>query len=232
MFFYFLASHDGIGLRPVESLLDQAAIAKLVKTVQKHHGLVSYKTNSDGSQSAYELNINYFDALNNPNGDETLELQIRRFLSAHSILLTLAGVPGIYVHSLLGSRNDYEGVKHTGRNRSINREKFDLKTLEQALADPANLRTRVLTEMKKPLKARQSFQAFHPQANQEILNTQKEVFGIKRSSHSEVLYCLHNVSQEQQTVKGFGHGLRDAFSQEKLERISLEPLASRWVIGH
>ncbi|GAB4543417.1 MAG: hypothetical protein Fur002_15350 [Anaerolineales bacterium] len=47
---------------------------------------------------------NYFDALSNPNGDESLDLQIKRFMSAQAIMLSLIGMPGIYFHSLFGSR--------------------------------------------------------------------------------------------------------------------------------
>ena len=104
-FFNFLASHDGIGLNPVRGILPDQDIEALVEKTLDHGGLISYKHNSDGSQSPYEMNISYFDALSNPHGDEPLELQANRFMAAQSIMLSIVGVPGIYFHSLFGSRS-------------------------------------------------------------------------------------------------------------------------------
>src|SRR6185295_13363349 len=99
-FFNFLASHDGIGLNPARGILPDQDIEALVARAQAHGGFVSYKQNADGSKSPYELNINYFDALSNPNDHtEKIETQVDRFMAAQSILLALAGVPGIYFHS-------------------------------------------------------------------------------------------------------------------------------------
>ncbi|HMD81668.1 MAG TPA: alpha-amylase family glycosyl hydrolase, partial [Anaerolineales bacterium] len=88
-FFNFLASHDGIGLNPARGILSTADIDVLVEKTLEHGGLVSYKHNSDGSQSPYEMNISYFDALSNPHGNESLGLQIDRFIAAQAIMLSL-----------------------------------------------------------------------------------------------------------------------------------------------
>ncbi|MEA3342321.1 MAG: sugar phosphorylase, partial [Chloroflexota bacterium] len=142
-FFNFLASHDGVGMRPVEGILSQAEVEGLVERTLAHGGHASYKDNADGTRSVYELNISYFDALSDPNGAAPLDLQARRFLASQAIMLALAGVPGIYVHSLFGSRSYPAGVEQTGRYRSINREKFRRDELERALADPSSLRHQV-----------------------------------------------------------------------------------------
>ena len=230
-FFNFLASHDGIGVRPVESILGKEGIKQLVEAVQAHGGLVSFKTNSDGSQSPYELNINYYDALNNPEGGEDDSLTLRRFLGAQSIMLSLKGVPGIYIHSLLGSRSYHAGVEATGRNRSINREKFELRELEQALADPNSLRHRVLKGLKPILKVRQRGNAFHPQAGQEVLETPETIFALKRFTEDETLYCLHNVSTESQSLELPETHFTNLFTKAKQEGLSitLEPLETRWL---
>lgn len=225
-FFNFLASHDGIGVRPVESILGGAEIDFLVESVKSHGGLISYKNNSDGSQSPYEMNIVYFDALNNPNGDESLEHQVKRFLAAHSIMVSLAGVPGIYVHSLLGSRSHHEGVKQTGHNRSINREKFRLEKLESELADANGLRGQVLNGLTKFLQIRQREKAFHPQASQEVLQTQKEVFALKRG---EGVYCLHNVSTSVQEVRLPVDTIDLLTGAEETEKVRLEALQTKWL---
>ncbi|MEW6650048.1 MAG: alpha-amylase family glycosyl hydrolase, partial [Chloroflexota bacterium] len=123
MFFNFLASHDGIGLNPARGILPESEIEWLVGDVQKMGGLIGYKSNPDGSQTPYELNINYLDALADYTGQQEQDVLVSRFLTAYAVLLSLAGLPAIYVHSLLGSRGWIEGVARTGMNRSINREK-------------------------------------------------------------------------------------------------------------
>jgi len=197
-FFNFLASHDGIGLNPARGILSNAEIDSLVNKVIEHGGLISYKHNADGTQSPYEMNINYFDALSNPNGNEPLELQVKRFIAAQAIMLSIIGVPGIYVHSLFGSRGWTEGVKQTGRNRTINREKLQFDALQNQLADDNSLRSKVFSKYSELLKARSNSPAFDPHGTQQIIDLHPSVFAIERISpdrHTRAL-CLHNVSQE------------------------------------
>lgn len=201
-FFNFLASHDGIGLNPARGLLPDSAIQALVERTLAHHGRVSYKQNPDGSQSPYELNINYFDALSDPMGTEPLELQVRRFMAAEAILLALAGLPGIYFHSLFGSRGWLEGPALTGSNRSINRHKLSLLELEDELAE-GGLRQAVFSRSLALLRARRASPAFDPYGNQSVLDCGKAVFGLLREAHGgERAICLQNVSAQEQSVGG------------------------------
>jgi glycosidase len=201
-FFNFTASHDGVGVRPAEGILDAAEFQQLVDKAQAHGGFVSFKTNPDGSQSPYELNISYFDALSDPAAvaDEGLEIQIRRFIASQAIMLSLAGVPGIYVHSLLGSRSWRAGVEQTGRYRTINRQKLHRDELEAALADPSSLRHQVFRRYVQLLRVRASQRAFHPNGGQKILFGNDALFALLRTSPDgqEHVLCVHNVSNEGQ----------------------------------
>jgi glucosylglycerate phosphorylase len=131
-FFNFLASHDGVGLNPVRGILNEAELNNLVGLTLEHGGFVSYKNNPDGTTSPYELNINYFDALSDPAGGEPLALQAERFLASQAIMLSIVGVPGIYFHSLFGSRGWREGAIQSGQNRTINRQKCRLDQIGRA----------------------------------------------------------------------------------------------------
>jgi sucrose phosphorylase len=153
-------------------------------------------------QLPYELNINYFDALSNPGAPEPLKLQVDRFMSAQAIMLALVGVPGIYFHSLFGSRSWREGVDLTGRNRTINRQKFDIATFESELADESSLRYQVFQRYAQLLRARSSSAAFHPNGTQQILDSGDAIFALLRLSpdKSQRVLCLHNVSDQPQPL--------------------------------
>jgi sucrose phosphorylase len=200
-YFNFIASHDGIGVRPAEGLLSQEEIQALIERTQEHGGQVSYKTNSDGTQSAYELNITLFDALNDPRNPQP-DLDVDRFLASQVIMLSLAGVPGIYVHSLFGSRNCYSCYQKTGRARSLNREKFQLVDLEAALLDPKSNTSQVFSGYKQLLRARKENSAFHPYGRQQLFAIGDRVFAVLRSSPSNEhsILCLVNVSPENITI--------------------------------
>ncbi|HXM55865.1 MAG TPA: sugar phosphorylase [Candidatus Dormibacteraeota bacterium] len=206
-FFNFLASHDGIGVNPVRGILREDEIDALVRRAPAHGGYVSYKHNPDGSRSPYELNINYFDALSDPAADEPEETQVRRFLVAHAIMLAMPGMPGIYFHSLFGSRGDRAGAEASGIPRRINRQKLTRALLERELADPASRRARVLFELKALLRQRQASAVFHPAGRCEVVKTDPRVFALRRSSPdgAEAALCLHNVSAE--TVRAEGRVL-------------------------
>jgi sucrose phosphorylase len=194
-FFNFLASHDGIGVVPASGILGSAAIASLAARAEAHGGRVSYKTNPDGSQSPYELNITLFDALSDP-GDraEPAETKLDRFACANAIMLALQGVPGVYVHSLVGSHNHHAGVEATGRARSINREKWDRAALEQGLDDPSSHASQAFARMAGLIAARRGHPAFHPSAPQRVLAGDERLFTVLRGAGDALALCLHNIS--------------------------------------
>lgn len=197
-FFNFLASHDGIGLNPARGILNDAEIDALAKRTLAHGGFISCKELPDRSQAPYELNINYLDALSDPTRSEPAELAARRFLTAHAMLLSLQGVPGIYFHSLVGSRGDPAGAVASGLKRRINREKLDRARLEDELADAASLRARIFNGLKELLSLRRRQSAFHPRAAQRVLSGDRRLFAVCRTSPDggQRLLCLHNVSDQ------------------------------------
>ncbi len=232
-FFNFLASHDGIGLNPARGILSNAEINRLVGNTVQHGGLISYKTNADGTESPYEMNINYFDALSDPTVHDPLDLQVKRFLAAQAIMLSLIGVPGIYFHSLFGSRGWREGVTQTERNRTINREKLHLVGLQNELADENSLRSKVFTGYSQLLRVRSSSPAFHPHGRQNILDQHPAVFAVERTSPDETsrVLCLHNVSPQPISFPTNFESAVDLFTrQEKLiMHISLASYQVAWL---
>ena len=201
-FFNFTASHDGIGVMPARGILSADEIQSLVDQTLTHGGHVSCKTNPDGSESVYELNISYFDALSDPRAAEPRSLQVARFMLSQAIMLALVGVPGIYVHSLFGSRSWQEGVKQTGRKRSINRQKLHRSTLEAELADPSSLRHQVFSAYTHLLRQRAKRPAFHPHGSQRVFAGSEALFTVLRVSPDgrDRVLCLHNISAQVQRI--------------------------------
>ncbi|GAB4212673.1 MAG: sugar phosphorylase [Roseiflexaceae bacterium] len=208
-FFNFLASHDGIGVVPATGLLTPDEVAALVARTLQHGGRVSYKSNPDGSQSPYELNITLFDALSDPAADDPLAID--RFVAAHAVMLALQGVPGIYIHSLVGSHNNHAGLAETGRARTLNREKWRRDELAARLADPLRHEGAVFARMERLIRARRAEPAFHPASPQQVLAAGDAVFALLRGApeRGEAVVCIHNVSDTPHTLAldGFALGL-------------------------
>lgn len=193
--FNFLASHDGIGVNPARGILSDGEITAMVDRVKAHGGFISYKNMPDGSQSPYEMNINYLDALSNPAANEPIELAVRKTLTAHAIMLSLQGLPGIYFHSLFGSRGDRTGAESSGIKRRINRQKFSRSDLEGEMAEPTSLRARIFAGWKELLRVRREQPAFHPITRQRVLEIDPRVFAVLRiPGNGEPVLCLHNIS--------------------------------------
>ncbi|MDO9547498.1 MAG: sugar phosphorylase [Candidatus Marinimicrobia bacterium] len=196
-YFNLLASHDGIGIRPLLGILDASEIDNLVQTTLNLGGFVSYKNSTaDGQQDPYELNITLYDILAEP--DQSKEMNIRKFINVHAILLTMQGIPAIYYHSLFASSGDHDGVKTSGQNRSINRKKLNLMDLDRELSDPQSRASKVLTEIKQLIGIRKRHPAFNPYSHQEIHSLSEQLFCVERTSkdRNEKILAIHNLSDK------------------------------------
>ena len=235
-FFNFLASHDGIGVRPVEGILARSDVAALAERVRARGGLVSVKSDVGGGESPYELNISLFDALADPGAPETDG--VRRLLAAHALMLALPGVPGVYVHSLLGSRNDAAALAATGRARSINRGRFVFAELTAELADSRHRRHLVLDGMRRLLRTRGAHPAFHPQAPARWPEAPASVAAVVRSATGSEVLALQNLAATGVHLDGdallgrrWPTSARDLLSGERLHdaAIALGPHGVRWI---
>jgi len=192
-FLNFTASHDGIGVRPLEGILSKSEVERLVDIVKKNGGGVSYKRNPDGSNSPYELNVTYVDALRDPENKQDI-WHIPRFLASQAIQFALPGVPASYIHSVLGSRNWSMGVRRTKNARTINREKLQVDEVLSQLKDPETFRSRIFYNYIKMIKVRKKQSAFHPKADFEILEINPKAFVIARYAKDQIIYAITNIS--------------------------------------
>jgi sucrose phosphorylase len=210
-YFNFIASHDGMGLRPIEGMLADDETQILVDTLKNFGGCISWRAleNAEGEaiQKPYEVNVSLFDALQGTLKGKD-KLGIERFVCAHTIMFGLEGIPGIYVHSLLATKNDYQRMENTGHNRSINRHQWQYDELEMLLGDKQideqfaekSHHKKVFAELKRLLEIRQQQKAFHPNATQFTLHLGDAIFAYWRQSHDrkQSIFCISNISDSEQ----------------------------------
>jgi glycosidase len=199
-FLNFTASHDGIGVRPLEGWVPAHEVRRLVDHVRAVGGHVSSRRLAGDTQVPYELNVSWFDAMGS-GADEVTAGHLARFLCSQTVPLALDGVPALYFHSLTGTRNWDEGVAQTGRARTINRHKWDLRSLEAALAEPGHPTAVVFRELSRRLRIRRKCRALRPGSLQEVLTLDDRLFAVRRGSAAQQLLCLHNVSGETITLE-------------------------------
>lgn len=241
-YFNFTASHDGIGVRPIENLVPQKDFDTLIETVKKRGGKVSLKANPDGRESPYELNTSYFDAMKDDPASKK-DLQVSRFLCSQTIMLSLQGVPGIYLHSLTATPNDLEGVEKKGYNRAINRKSWELNELRSLLDDKESTTHQVFYSYKQRLNIRREQPAFHPDGDQEILNLGKEYFALLRTDPEEKqkILSISNITDRQselmidsgkmplKTGAGYKNLLGDDISKGE-DNMRFQPYETKWLI--
>lgn len=199
-FLNFTASHDGVGIRPVEDILDSDELEGLVTAARSAGGMVSSRTMQNGEEKPYELNCSFLDLISRP-GD-TPDLTVRRFVASQAIVLAMPGVPAIYIHSLLGTRNDQARVEKTGRARSINRSRLDISSVEDALSDKSSMTARVFDELTRIIRVRRQESAFDPYGGFRVLDFGRDVFALERRSPDDghAVFCVANLTDRHVSI--------------------------------
>jgi glucosylglycerate phosphorylase len=199
-YFNFLSSHDGIGLMGAKGIAPAEEIDLLVRRCLEHGGLVSYRDTGEGGRSPYELNITWYSALNRDGAGEPQALQVGRFIASRAVALAFMGVPGIYLPSLFGARNDTVAVLAGAEARSINRKTIDERALFERLEDRGSWVHQVAVRFRRLVKRRIAEPAFHPHAVQRVLDGGEAVFSLLRETRDGArrVVALTNVTDRPQ----------------------------------
>lgn len=201
-YFNFIASHDGIGLRPVEGILNDTELSSVIDAITQFGGQVSWRTVADGCRKPYEMNISLFDALSGTLAGPDRH-GFNRFVCAHAIMFGLEGIPAVYFHSFVATPNDHKRVEHSGHNRAINRHQWNENELNTRLEDPESTQSLALAELGRLLRIRREQPAFHPNATQFTLQLPEQLFGFWRQSidRRQSIFCISNVSLNVVTLR-------------------------------
>jgi sucrose phosphorylase len=236
-YFNFTAYHDGIEVRPAEGIIPGEEISKMAGKMEDFGGYISTETKQDGSESPCEINITWFDALKGTNKGED-NLQTERFLCSQTIMMSLRGIPGFYIHSLTATGNDHDWVKKTRSYRSINRKSWDYNQLIERLTDRTHFASGIFTELKRLIRIRISQPAFHPDAGQEVIDLGDAFFGIKRLYQSnDSLWSISNITDQKQAFTLSGEifpnkSLTDLIENKTYnvnQALNLNPYQTLWI---
>ena len=234
----FIASHDGIGLRPVETFLTKIEVERFTQLMENNGGKITYRSTNTDVDEPYEINISLFDAMKETFSKEK-KLFIERYICIHTIMMSLEGVPAFYIHSLFGTENDYALYQKTGHNRSLNRGKIDYNKIKTESTNTKE--SKIYNKLKELLLIRRNQPAFHPNALQFTLHLGNELYGIWRQSidKTQSIFCITNITEEIVTLSLLDINLDDAdkwhdlITQEAVEdnisNIELKPYQTVWL---
>ena len=213
--FNFTASHDGVGLRPLEGLMNEERIKELLINCEKRGGLISHRRLFNGEDKPYELNISWWSAMEDSSRD-TKRFQQERFIFSQLLVMALKGVPAFYLPALLASENDIKRFSMTGERRDLNREKFDFDQLSVQLDDKNSIASKNLEILSNAMKIRSNIKSFHPSAEMKCLTKgRRDVIAIQRGVKNNSIYAIHNITGNKLDFSindSLNHSLEDVFS--------------------
>jgi len=191
-----LDTHDGIGLAGAAGILPPEEIEFLIQRARQYGAFISYRTAEEGGDVPYEINSTWYSALNLDNSGEDRAFQVKRFAASRSIALVLRGVPGIYFHGLIGTRNDVQLALRTKAKRDVNRAMVDRDFLARSLSDPLSKLSLIGDQLGRLLEMRVRHKAFHPNGEQRVPFLSSSVFAVLRTSPrgDEHILALTNVT--------------------------------------
>ena len=239
--FNFTASHDGVGLRALEGLMDEDRIKNLLINCEKRGGLVSHRRLSNGEDKPYELNISWWSAMEDSSRDAN-RYQHERFLLTQLLVMSLKGVPAFYLPALLASENDIKSFSITGQRRDLNRERFKNDNLLAVFDNPESSANRNLNHLKHAMDLRSKLKQFHPRSEMKCLTKgRSDIVVIKRGLGKHAVFTMHNMTENKINFQINDNELSEFINNEftmidyltsnkyKWKNLSLDPFQVIWL---
>jgi sucrose phosphorylase len=160
-----LDTHDGICIPDVEGVLPAEQIQAVIDNVSQRSAdpiLRRSAANVHSVGAIYQMTCTYYDALKR-NDDA--------YIAARAIQFFAPGIPQVYYVGLLAGQNDLELMEATGESRDINRHRYTLEEVGEAVTQP------VVRRLLKLMEFRCSYPAFDG------------VFHLMYSNDSSVAMC-------------------------------------------
>ena len=232
----FIASHDGIGMRPVEGILNENDLNNFFKRLKKNGSKFSYRKIQNKFKKVYEANITIFNALKKSDFDQNGNFFLERYITAHSIMISFDGVPAIYFNSLFGTSNDESKYIITGNKRDVNRYKWNKNILLSKLKNKKSKQSIFFKEITKLFEIKRRQKAFHPNAKRENIDLGSKIFCFKRVSidGKQTIISISNLTSRVQYPK-LGkkfNNWKDLINLNNLKKdnkLILQPFQTMWL---
>jgi len=232
----FIASHDGIGMRPIEGILSTNTQRKFLIRLKKNGGEFSYRKVQGVKKKVYEANITLFNAFKCSDFDKSGIFGFERYMAAHTIMISFDGIPAIYFNSMFGNSNDNSKYIISGNKRDLNRYRWNKDKIEDHLKDQNSKQNKYYKNMSNILDIRSKQKAFHPNAIRKTLKLGSNFFGIKRVStdNKQSIYCITNMTSKLQLLKlnkniFYKRNLFNSKLTKKSGKIQFEPFQTVWL---
>jgi glycosidase len=178
------------------------------------------------------------------NDEAEIELAIRRILLLHSVILSIGGIPLIYLGDEVGTLNDYSYRHDPAKARDsrwVHRPVMDWQGPMIRRTDPTTVEGRINAELRRLIGLRKYHMAL-ANGEMEVMRTGNDhVFGYIRHYQGERLLALANFSEGEQTVAanevrlhGLGYTFTDLVGGRTVtldQDVRLEPYQFVWLVG-
>ena len=138
------------------------------------------------------------------NDKEKIDLAISRILLLHGVILTIGGIPLIYIGDGIGMLNDYDYEKSpekVGDTRWIHRPDFDWERLKEK-SDPESIIGKIFNGLLKLIRLREKTQALSGSETEFADTGNDNVLAYFRNYESNSVFVLANFSNEEQNIAG------------------------------
>ena len=135
--------------------------------------------------------------------DAGLDLAVRRTLLIHGVIITMGGIPLIYLGDEIAMLNDYSYDKDpvkVGDSRWMHRTHFDWERAEQR-RDLDSIPGRIYQGLLRLIQLRGQNLAFTRGETEFVETGNKHVFGFFRSNGQHVVFVLANFSEQEQRLE-------------------------------
>lgn len=175
-------------------------------------------------------------------GPAEVDLAIRRILLLHSVILSIGGIPLLYLGDEVGMLNDYRHRNDPATaadSRWVHRPRFDWEAVGQH-ANPDTPEGRISAELRRLIRLRQQCPGFSGITAEIIDPGNDHIFGYVRQGAGGRVLVLANVTEREQTIsanqlrlRGLAYRFTDLVTGETLtlaNDLSLEPYRFVWLV--
>jgi glycosidase len=135
-------------------------------------------------------------------GEQEVELAIRRILLIHGVIMTVGGIPLIYLGDEIGTLNDYtyrDDPAHERDSRWVHRPRADWKKYARR-KNPTTIEGRVYQGLQELIHLRKEYKAFSGGELEIIWTENEHTLGYMRTHAGQRAVIFANFSESPQTI--------------------------------